>query len=36
MVHKLYEVGVCLADGQNGPEAPHVSAQNAHQNCEGE
>lgn len=35
MVHQLYEGGVCLADWQTGPAAPHVPAENSHKDCEG-
>lgn len=35
MVHRLHEGGVRLADGQTGPAAPHVPAENTHQNREG-
>lgn len=35
MVHRLHEGGVCLADGQTGPAAPHVPAENTHQDREG-
>lgn len=35
MVHQLHEGGVCLADRQTGPAAPHVPAENTHQDREG-
>ncbi len=35
MVHWLHEGGVCLADGQTGPAASYVPAENTHQDCEG-
>ncbi len=35
MVHRLHEGGVRLADRQTGPAAPHVPAENTHQDCEG-
>lgn len=35
MVHRLHEGGVCLADGQTGPAAPHLPAENTHQDREG-
>lgn len=35
MVHWFHEVCVSVADGQTGPTAPHIPAEDAHQDCEG-
>lgn len=35
MVYWFHEGGVCLVDWQTGPAAPHVPAENTHQDCEG-
>lgn len=36
MVHQHYEPFRNMADGPNGPAAPRLSAEDSHQDCQGE